>query len=63
MVLLEIPYFEPFLKLKHSMYNTLKSQADGVLLDIPYFTSSVYKSNKYFCLSFVYESPKICNEF
>ena len=30
-------YFAPFLKPRHSVYNTRKSQADGVFLEVPHF--------------------------
>ena len=35
-------YFVPFLKPRHSVYNTSKIQAAGVVLEIPHFTTSVY---------------------
>ena len=37
-------YFEPFLKTWHSVYNTHTSQVDGVVLEVPHFASSGYKS-------------------
>ena len=52
-------YFVPFLKPRHSVYNTRKSQADGVFLGVPHFAPSVYKSSKHFGLSFAYDVPKI----
>ena len=33
-------YFAPFLKPRQSVYNTRKSQADGVFLEIPHFATS-----------------------
>ena len=54
-------YFIPFLKARHSVYNTCKSQADGVFLEVPHFAPSVYKSYKHFGLSFAYDAPKIWN--
>ena len=35
-------YFEPFLKPGQSVYNSCWSQADCILLEVPYFASSVY---------------------
>ena len=35
-------YFAPFLKPRQSVYNTRKSQADGVFLDIPHFATSLF---------------------
>ena len=55
-------YFAPFLKPRHSVYNTCKSQADGVFLEVSHFATSVYKSTKYFCLSFAYDARKIWND-
>ena len=52
-------YFAPFLKPRQSVYNTRKSQADGVFLEIPHFATSLYKSSKHFGLSFAYDAPKI----
>ena len=54
-------YFVPFLKPRHSVYNTHKSQAVGVLFEVPYFATSVCKSAKHFGLSFAYDAPKIWN--
>ena len=39
-----LDYFEPLLKPRHSVYNTYRSQADGMLLEVPPFASSVCKS-------------------
>ena len=36
------------------MNNACRSQADGVLLEVIHFASSVHKSTKHFNLSFVY---------
>ena len=55
-------YFAPFLKPRQSVYNTRKSQADGVFLEIPHFATSLYKSSKHFGLSFAYDAPKIWND-
>ena len=55
-------YFAPFLKPRHSVYNTRKSQDDGVFLEVPHFAPSVYKSPKHFGLSFAYNAPKIWND-
>ena len=41
------------------MYNTHRSQADGVVLEVPCFGSSVYKSTKHFGLSFANDAPKL----
>ena len=54
-------YFEPFLKPRHSMYRTRRSQSQGVLLDVPHF-ASIYKSKKHFVLSFAYDAPMIWND-
>ena len=50
-------YFVPFFKPKHSIYNKGKSQADGVFLEVPLYTST-----KNFGLSFAYDAPKIWND-
>ena len=56
-------YFAPFLKPRQSVYNTRKSQADGVFLEVPHFATSIYKSSKHFGLSFfAYDAPKIWND-
>ena len=55
-------YIVPFLKPRHSVYNTHKSQADGVLLEVPHFATSVYKSTKHFGLSFAYHAQKIWDD-
>ena len=55
-------YFAPFLKHRQRVYNTHKSQADGVFLYIPHFATSIYKSSKHFGLSFAYDTPKIWND-
>ena len=60
MVILHI--LNPFLKTRNDVYNTCRRQAYGVLLKVPNFASSVYKSTKHFCLSFAYNAPKICND-
>ena len=52
-------YFVPFLKPRQSVYNTRKSQADGVFLEVPHFAPLVYRSSKNFGLSFAYDAPKI----
>ena len=54
-------YFAPFRKPRQSIYNTRESQADGVFLEVPHFTTSIYKSSKHFGLSFAYDAPKIWN--
>ena len=51
-------YFEPFLKPRHSVYRTRRSQSEGVLLEVPHF-ASIYKSEKRFGLSFSYDAPMI----
>ena len=55
-------YFAHFLKCSHGVYNTLKSQADGVFLEASHFAPSVYKSSKHFGYSFAYDTPKIWND-
>ena len=52
-------YLEPFLKPRHSAYT---SQAESVLLEVPHFAASVYKSSQYFGISFAYDAPKIWND-
>ena len=47
-------YCVTFLKPRHSVYNTRKSQADGVFLEVPHFAPLAYKSSKHFGLSFAY---------
>ena len=54
-------YFAPFLKPRQSVYNTRKSQTDGVFFEVPIFATSKYKSSKHFGLSSVYDVPKIWN--
>ena len=54
-------YFEPFLIPRHSAYNTRRSQSDGIFLEVPHF-ASVFKSRKYFGLSFAYDAPMIWND-
>ena len=44
------------------VYNTCKSQADGVFLEVLHFATSVYKSTTHFGLSFAYDAPKIWND-
>ena len=56
-------YFAPFLKPRHSVYNTHKGQAYGVFLEVPHFATSVDMSTENFCLSFAYDAPKIWNDF
>ena len=51
-------YFECFLKPRHSVYRTRRSQSDGMLLEVPHF-ASIYKSKKHFGLSFAYDAPRI----
>ena len=46
-------YFVPFLKPRHS-----RSQANGVVLEVPHFASSVYESTKHFSLSLAYDTQK-----
>ena len=41
-------YLLTFIKTRHYVYNPCKDQADSVLLEVPHFTSSVYKSTKHF---------------
>ena len=54
-------YFEPFLIPRHSAYKTHQSQSDGMFLEVPHF-ASVFKSQKYFGLSFAYDAPMIWND-
>ena len=54
-------YFEPFLKLRDSVYRTRRSQSEGVLLEVEHF-ASIYKSKKHFGLSFAYDAPMIWND-
>ena len=55
-------YFAPFLKPRRNVYNTRKSQADGVFLEVPHFSTSIYKSAKHFGHSFAYDAPRIWND-
>ena len=48
--------------IKHSVYNTRKSQTDGVFLEVPHFATSVCKSTKHFGLRFAYDAPNILND-
>ena len=43
------------------MYNTCKSEADFVNLQVPEFVPSVYQYTEQFGLSFTYDGPKIWN--
>ena len=43
-------YFEPFLKPRHSVYRTCRSQSDGVLLEVPH-CASIYKSKSILALA------------
>ena len=43
-------------------YNTRLSQSDGIILHVPQYQPSIYKSTKQFGLSFAYDAPKIWNE-
>ena len=55
-------YFSPFLKVRQCVYNTRLSHSDGIILHVPQYQSSIYKSTKQFGLSFAYDAPKIWNE-
>ena len=55
-------YFSPFLKVRKCAYNTRLSQSDGIILNVPQYQPSIYKSTKQFGLSFAYDAPKIWNE-
>ena len=55
-------HFVPFLKPKHTVYKTCKTQADGVFLKVLHFATTVHKSTKHFGLSFAYDAAKICND-
>ena len=54
--------FVAFLKPRRNIFNTRKSQADGVFLEVPHSATSIYKSFKHFGLSFAYDAPKIWND-
>ena len=54
-------YFEPLLKPGHSVYRMSRSQSDSVLLEVQHF-ASIYKSKKYFGLSFAFDAPRIWND-
>ena len=45
------------------MHNTRKSPGNDVVLEVPHFASSVYKSIKHFNLGFAFDAPKIWNDF
>ena len=51
-----------FLNLDIACKNTHVSQADGALLQVTHFVSSVYKYTKHFGLSFANNVPKIWND-
>ena len=51
--------YEHFLKPRQSVYNTCRSQADGVVLEVQHFVSSVYKSTKLIGLSLACDATKI----
>ena len=54
-------YFESFLIPRHSAYNTLRSQSDGMFLEIPHF-ASVFKSRRHFPISSCFlRSADPCN--
>ena len=55
-------YFSPFLKVRQCAYNTRLSQSDGIILHVPQYQPSIYKSTKQLGLSFAYDAPKISNE-
>ena len=55
-------YFSPFLKVRQCAYNTRLSQSDGIILHVPQYQPSIYKSTKQSGLSFAYDAPKIWNE-
>ena len=55
-------YFSPFLKVRQCAYNTRLSQSDGIILHVPQYQPSIYKSTKQFGLSFAYDASKIWNE-
>ena len=55
-------YFSPFLKVRQCAYNTRLSYSDGIILNVPQYQPSIYKSTKQFGLSFAYDAPKIWNE-
>ena len=55
-------YFSLFLKVRQCAYNTRLSQSDGIILHLPQYQPSIYKSTKQFGLSFAYDAPKIWNE-
>ena len=47
-----------FLIPRHSVYNTRRSQSDGMFLEVPHF-ASLFKSQKHFGLRFAYDAPMI----
>ena len=55
-------YFGPFLKPRQNVNNTCKSQADGVFLEVPHFSTSIYKSAKHIGHSFAYDASMIWND-
>ena len=48
-------------KLKIANSSLIRSQSQGVLLEVPHF-ASIYKSKKQFGLSFAYDAPMIWND-
>ena len=55
-------YFSAFLKVRQCACNTRLSQSDGIILHVPQYQPSIYKSTKQFGLSFAYDAPKIWNK-
>ena len=55
-------YFDSFLKPRHWVYNTRRSQADSVWLEVPHLASSVHKHTKHFGLSFADDVPVLWND-
>ena len=59
--LFQSDYPEYFEYLLNSVYSTCRSQGNGGVLEVPPFSSSVYKSTTHFGLSFEVDVPKVLN--
>ena len=55
-------YFGSSIKLRDSKYNTRHGHPNSMLLVVPQFVPSVYKSSKQYGLSFSFDAPQIWND-
>ena len=58
----KVVYLSTFLKTRHSVYNTRRSPANGLVLEVPHFASLVYNLTKHVGLSFAHDTAKIWND-